>query len=186
MRLFAAIDLDDPARRAMAEVQSALRRALDDDLRWVLPDQLHLTLAFLSDVAPTRLGDVMTLVAAPVRQTPFDVVFAGLGMFPTHGAPRALWIGVQEGARNLLDLEAEIVRRLRDAGFDIGSGPFRPHLTLARFRRSRSRRRGDLRNQATPGGPIRQRIDHVTLYESELSSGPPRYRQLVRANLTSV
>ena len=36
------------------------------------------------------------------------------------------------------------------------------------------------------GRGIPLRVDHVTLYESVLSSGPPRYAALARANLTSL
>ncbi len=57
MRLFVAIDLSDEARAAAAAEQKRLAAALGggrSSLRWVKPDQLHLTLAFLGEVDEAR------------------------------------------------------------------------------------------------------------------------------------
>jgi len=186
MRLFAAIDLDDRARLAVATVQTTLSSAFDrDSLRWVQPEQMHITLVFLGEVPLDRVGMASERLAAPVALAPFDLLLQGLGAFPPRGAPRALWIGVQEGAEQLQLLQGEIADRLKWPP-DPGAGPFRPHLTLARFRRSRPSDRHVLRDQPMLGRGIPLRVDHVTLYESVLSSGPPRYAALARANLTSL
>jgi RNA 2',3'-cyclic 3'-phosphodiesterase len=186
MRLFAALDLDAAARRAVAEVQGAVRSALDTDLRWVSSDQMHLTLVFLGDVPTFRVDGIVASLSKPWPQPPFDILFAGLGVFPLRGAPRALWMGIREGEANLQALQLEIANRAASVHRDAAPGRFRPHLTLARFRRSRPADGRAVRDLAPIEPGIRQRIDHVTLYESVLSSGPPRYRQLARANLTSL
>ena len=186
MRLFAAIDLDERARLAVAAVQATLSRAFDrDSIRWVQPDQMHITLVFLGEVPLERVGEASEHLAVPVAQAPFDLRLQGLGAFPPRGAPRALWIGVREGADQLQLLQREIADRLKRP-VDPGAGLFRPHLTLARFRRSRPSDRHVLRDQPTAERGIGLRIDHVTLYDSVLSSGPPRYTALARANLTSL
>jgi len=186
MRLFAALDLDAATRDAVAERQSALRAALDADLRWVQPAQLHMTLVFLGHVDDARVLSLAGSFSEPLGQRAFDIVLAGLGAFPARGAPRALWVGIREGDAAVLALHREVVIRFRLAGIDAGSSAFHPHLTLARYRRSRA---GD--RHAAVGYPafergLRQKIEHVTLYKSELSSGPPRYVELARANLISI
>ena len=53
MRLFIAIDLDDGARAAIADEQRRLKAAFDDSrsaIKWVRPEQMHLTLVFLGEV----------------------------------------------------------------------------------------------------------------------------------------
>jgi 2'-5' RNA ligase len=186
MRLFAALDLDAPARAAIAKVQAALRAAIGIELRWVQPPQLHITLVFLGDVSESQAGAVVTSIARPIPLPAFELNLAGLGAFPPRGAPRSLWIGIREGEPAVLTLHREILSRLPDARVDAGAGAFRPHLTIARFKRSRPRDRQVIAQPQVLDRAIRQEIDHVTLYQSELSSGPPRYVELARANLTSI
>jgi 2'-5' RNA ligase len=185
MRLFAALDLDTPAREAIASGQASLRAAVDLELRWVQPAQLHLTLTFLGEVPASQADDVVRSFSGSVPLPAFEIVLAGLGVFPPRGAPRAVWTGVRDGESALRALHAEVARRVRDAGFAAGDGAFRPHLTLARFKRSRPADRYLVLRQTAFERGIRQKIDHATLYQSELSSGPPRYVELARANLTS-
>jgi len=185
MRLFAALDLDDPAREAIVAGQASIRAAVDLELRWVQPAQLHLTLVFFGEVSESRADAVVRSFAEPVPLPAFEITLAGLGVFPPRGAPRALWIGVREGESLLHALHGEVARRVRQGGLQAEEGVYRPHLTVARFKRSRpADRHVILRHGAFEHG-IRQKIDHATLYKSELSSGPPRYLVLARANLTS-
>lgn len=187
MRLFAALDFDAAARDAITSGQAIIRAAVDLDLRWVQPSQLHLTLVFLGEIPDSRADAVVRSFQEPVSLPAFEVVLAGLGVFPPRGAPRAVWIGVREGESLLRALHGEVVRRMREAGVGVEAeeGGYRPHLTLARFRRSRPADRDAILRQTVFERGIRQKIDHATLYQSELSSGPPRYVERARANLTS-
>ena len=56
MRLFVAIDLDAAARASIADEQRRLAActAGGTPVRWVKPDQLHLTLVFLGEVQEAR------------------------------------------------------------------------------------------------------------------------------------
>jgi len=186
MRLFAALDLDGPAREAIVKGQGALRAAVDAELRWVQPPQLHITLVFLGEVSTSQASAAVAALTRPISQFPFELTLAGLGAFPPRGAPRALWIGIRDGLPDVLALHREISSRLREAGVDPGAGALRPHLTIARFKRSRPRDRQVIAQHHEFERAIGQKIDHVTLYQSELSSGPPRYVELARANLTSI
>jgi 2'-5' RNA ligase len=186
MRVFAAIDLDESARLAVAAVQTALGSAVDrDSLRWVQPEQMHITLVFVGEVSLDRAAHLSARLSQPVAQAPFDLRLQGLGAFPSRGAPRALWIGVREGGDQVQRLQREIADRMKGSADPVVE-PFRAHLTLARFRRSRPSDRHVLLDQSPPEQGIRLTVDHVTLYESVLSSGPPRYTALARANLTSL
>ena len=52
-RLFVALEPPEPVRRRLAAVADELRRAAGraaDDVRWVRPDDVHLTLQFLGAV----------------------------------------------------------------------------------------------------------------------------------------
>jgi 2'-5' RNA ligase len=186
MRLFIAIDLDSAARETIAAEQRALARAIGDDrsLRWVRTDQMHLTLVFLGEVSDAGVPPLVAAIGAPLSTPTFDLGFAGFGVFPPRGAPRVLWLGVKTGASDAVEVQRDIADRVTGAGVEIDTRSFQPHLTLARWRTAP---RGEIRRalERLPAVEIaRVRVDHVTVYQSHLSSSGPRYIPLARATLT--
>src|SRR5262249_49098694 len=97
VRLFVAVELGERARAAIAEEQGRLRAiaAKGSRVRWVGPEQLHLTLVFLGEVDPARAAGVVQAIGRPIERAPIELTFAGIGAFPPRGAPRALWIGLR-------------------------------------------------------------------------------------------
>jgi 2'-5' RNA ligase len=185
MRLFVAVDPDAPSRDALADVQQRVTRRLASDttLRWVRPEHLHLTLVFLGEITESAAAAVIPAAGEPVAQAAFDLSFAGFGAFPPRGAPRALWIGVTEGAASLIALQQEMAARMARLEIPLEARSFSPHLTLARWKSSRPSDRGRAL-AAPPGGPIaRMRVDAAVLYHSRLSSAGPSYTELARARL---
>src|SRR5687767_14461827 len=55
LRLFIAIDLPDGWTAALAQMQALLRRQGLEQLRWVRPEGVHLTLKFLGGVDAVRV-----------------------------------------------------------------------------------------------------------------------------------
>jgi 2'-5' RNA ligase len=96
-----------------------------------------------------------------------------------------LWIGVGDGASRLSELQRELARRIATLGIELEHRPFHPHLTLARWRESRSADRERALSAAPRGLVARARIDGATLYQSRLSPAGPSYTALARANLIS-
>jgi RNA 2',3'-cyclic 3'-phosphodiesterase len=187
MRLFVAVDLSEEARQAMAAEQKRIAAALagrQTSLKWVRPEHLHLTLVFLGSVDEARGRAVVDAIGRDVDAAPFDMVFDGVGAFPSHGEPRILWTGVTEGAADLVALHRELRQRAAALGIALEDRAFHPHLTLGRWRESR---RQDRDRALAAGGrdPIaRVRVERATLYESRLSPSGPTYTVLAHANLT--
>jgi 2'-5' RNA ligase len=189
VRLFVAIDLDDGVRRAVADLQRRIASGLKSDRppRWVGAGQMHLTLAFLGEIAEPTVPAIVKAISANLEVSPFSAVFERLGVFPSHGSPRVLWLGISEGADHLLRVQQEVVRRLQLCSVQLEQRRFQPHLTLARWRESPRARASDARRAlaADPQRPVaRATVDHVTLYQSRLSPAGPSYTALARANLT--
>jgi 2'-5' RNA ligase len=189
MRLFAAIDLNDEARRAIGAEQKRIGEAIGGSrrsaLRWVAPDKIHLTLVFLGEIAAEKASQSIEAMRPPIDMPPFDLVLKGLGVFPSHGAPRVLWLGVDEGRAAAIELQREVARRLPSAPPDSHDASFHPHLTLARWREGRSSDRRDALG-LDEGRPIaRIVVDRVTLYQSQLSSKGPTYAALSVSKLRS-
>lgn len=185
MRLFVALDLDDDARRAIAALQHRVVKALGTErsVKTVDPAHMHLTLAFLGEIAEPAVPAILDTFSANIDVRPFAANFTGLGVFPSRGAPRVLWLGLDEGTAEIVEVQREVAGRLDRAGVVLERRPFHPHLTLARWRASHPADRR--RVLAVESGAVaRVCVDHVTLYQSRLSPAGPSHTALTRANLT--
>src|SRR5438477_564251 len=74
-------------------------------VKWVEPENLHVTLLFLGEVDEREVPAVCRAVEAVARQTPaFPMTVAGLSAFPTVRRPRTLIVPVTEGSAELVAL----------------------------------------------------------------------------------
>jgi 2'-5' RNA ligase len=133
-RTFIAIELNDEARRYLQQQLQQLASALPR-VRWVNPETLHLTLAFLGELDDTQLEQAIQ-ASREVAQasTSFVVRIGALGIFGPAQNPRVIWIGLAGNLQPLLDLQARLAKRLGDAGFPPEERAYAPHLTLARIK----------------------------------------------------
>jgi 2'-5' RNA ligase len=170
MRLFFAVELP-------TEVQSVLgklRPQESADYRW--PDQslLHVTLAFLGEQPEERLDALKTVGnAAAQASSPGHLRLGEPGSFGSRRAPRVLWVGLDGDIASLNALQSRLTQRLREAGFTIEDRAFSPHIALAR-------RRDNARSGPPDGWPPQRlnaqfEMDHLTLFQSRLSSKGPTY-----------
>src|SRR4029450_8261183 len=161
---------------AMGEARSSVK--------WVKPEHMHLMLVFLGEVSDPHAPAIVDSVSRPVAMPAFAIHFQGLGVFPSHGGPRALWVGITDGGAELTELQHEIARRVTDAGIALESRPFHPHLTLGRWRQSRPSDRRRMLSALRPAAVTRGAGAVGTLYQSRISSAGPTYTALARATLS--
>ena len=187
MRLFVAIDLDDAARAAIGDEQNRLMRAFgrkDRSLRWVRPEQMHLTLVFVGNVDDGRAASIVEAMEADIAAPPFTIVFARLGVFPPYGAPSVLWLGVAAGVREAIAVQRAVAERLERLDVPRERRPYHPHLTLARWRTSKPSDRRKVAEADRADEAARVGVASVTLYRSSLSAAGPSYAALARARLS--
>jgi 2'-5' RNA ligase len=133
IRAFIAIELDDAVRRAAAKVARALREGPGGDrVRWVRPENLHVTLRFLGDVESARVPSIArNLREAVAGLDSFPMHLGPVGAFPSARRPRVVVIDV--APREPLEQLAEAVERaVVKEGLEPEKRRFRPHLTLGR------------------------------------------------------
>jgi 2'-5' RNA ligase len=187
-RLFVALDPPEPVRRRLAALGVDLRRAASraaDAVRWVPPENVHLTLQFLGAVPEERVADVEAAVrAAASVARPLSLEVRGAGGFPNARRPRVVWAGLGGDVAPLAALARDLGRRLAPLGFAPEERPFSPHLTLGRARDGRGAPglAGALARAAEADGTP-WRVAEVVLVESHLSPGGPRYEVVARAPL---
>ena len=191
MRIFAAVDLDAAARAAAGRAARAVAGRLDEGvrerIRWVAPEQLHVTLRFLGEVTEADARAVRGAFRAPFETGAFTVRVSGLGCFPPSGAPRVVWLGLGEGRDGLAAVRTELDGRLASAGCPPETRPFRAHVTLARTKRWPARSRGDVDrvlSEVDPGRPAWM-VDRLTLYESRRLPHGARYHVLESSPLAA-
>ena len=176
LRCFVAVDIDEEIRATVGVFLETLRREVRG-VKWVRPENLHLTLKFLGSVDPgTVAGIGAALDAAVAGKAPFTLHFRGAGLFPERGRPRVLWIGIDGGADGMASLAAAVDEVLAPLGFPPESRPFVPHLTIGRVK--------DLRNTGVLAAAMddsadmewgESPVDRVHLVRSELFPSGPRY-----------
>jgi 2'-5' RNA ligase len=187
-RLFVALEPPDAVRRRVGALQAELRRAAGgaaDDVRWVEPSNVHLTLQFLGAVPGERVAAVeAALAAAAAAGRPLALEVKGAGAFPNARRARVIWLGLGGDAAPLAALAAEIGRRLAPLGYAPEERPFSPHLTLGRARDGRGAAgiAGALAAVSAADG-VAWRASEVVLFESHLSPRGPRYEAAARLPL---
>jgi len=180
MRAFLAVELPDPARRAVAELVRRLRgRPGGEGVRWARPETLHVTLRFLGDdVAPEAAGPLARRVGAEVAEiAPFELRLGPVHPFPTPRRPRVVALDVEPPVP-LAALAAAVERGVVAAGLPSEPRPYRGHLTLGRLR---GRRFPDASDLAPPPAPLPVR--EVVLFRSELGPDGARHTPLAQLPL---
>jgi 2'-5' RNA ligase len=190
MRCFIAVDVGDAVRREVMRVVSTLTGKLEavktpPKVVWVKPAALHVTVRFLGEMDPVDVERLQELLAPAVPLAPFEIEWRGMGTFPNNKHPRALWMGVVNGAAPLAQLEAEIARRVSGGTVaDLDARPFLAHLTVGRVKMAGVGVDWPKILQTVEVKRVMTVVDRVTLYRSELSRGGPHYTGLVSAPLS--
>ncbi len=165
MRVFIAIDIDDKTRKAIAYLQKQIASKVSSvkqgDLKWVEPNNIHLTLKFLGEINDEQLAEVSEVAktVASAHQK-FNLDIESVGSFPQLGLPKGggrsakiVWVGVSEWhglparentanpqdasrrmavPQELLALQKDLDDLLDQAGYPKEEREFSAHLTLCR------------------------------------------------------
>ena len=128
MRLFIAVNFCDDTRSRLLDLRDELRFRSERG-NFSLPENLHLTLAFLGEC-----GAGQTAAAKAAMDTlsfaPLDIQIERIGRF-RRGVGELWWAGVKE-CEPVLDLQRELTDKLITAGFSLDKRKYSPHITLGR------------------------------------------------------
>ena len=126
MRLFTAINFNSKTRNRLIGLQNELRSHSKRG-RFTLPENLHLTLAFIGDVSPKKIEKIKAILET-VSFEPFNLNINRLGKF----ARGTLWYAGVEECEQLMLLQREITYKLAICGFEMDGRKYNPHITLGR------------------------------------------------------
>jgi len=184
MRTFIAVAISSEVRGNIAQIQAEFRKG-DPDVKWVEPENLHLTLEFLGEVGEEKLSGVIEKTRLALSGIfNFKVHLSGLGSFPNLRSPRVVWVGVKEGKEELKNLSERIEENLSHLGFTEEKREFSAHLTIGRVRSPRKREKLVKKIEELESSDVGEfSVDKVLVMESQLSPKGPTYRIIEEVSL---
>ena len=126
MRLFIAINFNNETRSRLLALRDELRGKSERG-NFSVPENLHLTLAFIGEVNPKEVDKIKAIMDT-VTFEPFETAVGRLGTF-SRGT--LWWAGLRED-KPLMDLQREIEHKLALCGFEMDGRKYSPHITLGR------------------------------------------------------
>lgn len=157
-------------------IQQLKSRFPGEHLRWVPPDNLHVTLRFLGDITPEDLKQIQNSFTAQFSHYPArEAIFHGLGFFGRGRFPKVLWIGFRDHGifRELYQKTVLLEKIIRP---EIAAGSFHPHVTVARI--GRKGITSEFRSQVEEMKYLKPEtalIDRVIFYQSTITPKGSRY-----------
>jgi 2''-5'' RNA ligase len=175
-RLFVSVDLDGLTAKVRA-VQERFEGA--GGLNVVDPEQAHVTLKFLGEVAEGRVDELTDGLVGTVADSgvgPFTAEFGGLGVFPHLGYISVVWLGVRKGGDELTRLHEATEDRTVAMGFEPEDHEFTPHVTLARMEHAGGKDLVQRVVESQDPDAGRLDVEEVRLTEIVLTDEGPEYR----------
>jgi len=179
MRTFVAVDFTDAIKSQFGALQDRLKPRCPQ-LKWVSPQQMHLTLKFLGEIDEQQVADIrkaLDVLAGQCR--PMDITVEQIGTFRPAGPVNVIWVGLHDATGHLAQCHAACEKLLAPLGFPLEDRPFSPHLTLAR--NNSPANSPQIRTALAAEPPFcagTQSVAGVTFYHSTLTPRGPIYEVL--------
>jgi len=177
VRLFFAVEFDDALKDAVSKAIGGIRIA-NPPWRWVSRSNIHVTLKFLGDTDEELVPLLVDSVSAVCRETPpFEIVLDRMGGFPNLKKPRVLFYEATKGAPELTSLARRIDTTLHgDLSIEREERPFRAHATVARIKTPIPPDLAARLEKAPAVEHYTQKVERVSLMQSDLQRGGAVYR----------
>ena len=177
-RLFIAIRIV-PDQSFTSIYRELIAKLSYENLRFVEPEKLHLTLRFLGDTEENKIPDIDRLMKKSAEASKaFTLNIKNAGVFGSSYNPRVIWFGIDHN-EDLTHLHTRIETKMTKVGFFPDRQNFVPHLTLSRVKQLKDLKLfqkiiGEFREKEI----MRQDVTEFSLIESILMKEGPIYNTL--------
>ena len=179
LRIFLAVPVEQDILDTLVKAVDRLRESRAP-VRWVRPEGMHLTVKYLGDTDPEKLGPLIQAVGEVCGEIePFPMSVSGIGAYPNMRRPRVVWAGVEELSGTLLRLAEDVEDACARMGWPREKRKFSPHVTVGRVKG-----KINISRLAQAVGKMdrnlwgSQTVDSLVLYSSELKPGGAVYERL--------
>lgn len=178
-RLFIGIPIESQKSVQQVQVWKNNRQLNQNVLNWTIPGNWHITLFFLGNTDESAVPVLQQLIDESFSEIQaYDTELHGVGVFPNTNNPKVLWLGM-ENLQPLLPAYIRLGELLQQNGFSFDQKPLKPHLTLARVKRTDNPSAfQSLLAEFQETIFDRIKVNKVALFESITTSAGPVYRQL--------
>jgi 2'-5' RNA ligase len=187
MRTFIAISLPPEIQNSLAKLQQQLKTS-GADIKWVEPQNIHLTLKFLGERDDKKIEKVMLILEDAAKgKKQFKLRLSTIGAFPRISSPRVIWVGASEGDIETKAIAQELEEKIAKIGIPKEERAFSCHITIGRARSAKNIGNliKELSGLADKFGQETTEftVNKITLYKSTLTSKSPIYEVLKEASL---
>ena len=180
IRSFLAFELPAGIQERLGIVSMELRKA-GLPVRWVKIENIHLTIVFLGSVDNLVLEAVKEKAGTVVEDlSTIKIGLRGIGAFPHWRRPKVMWAGLNGDIEKLSRLRNTLNDELGLLGFKAEKRPYRPHLTLGRFK-GPVKRNEDLRLIIDTYQDMVSEVyelNELVLFKSDLKPDGPVYTKM--------
>jgi len=191
MRAFIAIELPKEIKNHLLSIQEKLKTA-EADIKWVEPQNIHLTLKFLGEIDEKKLKSIAQIIEGVCAQNkPFCLRISKPGAFPRMTSPRVIWVGTDEGQNQTAEIAGILEEEIAKIGIPREDKRFSSHITIGRTRSAKNLSKLAkilLQLQANPeaGENLEFRVTKITLFKSTLTPQGPVYEALKESSLATI
>lgn len=155
-------------------------------LKWVNPENWHITLFFLGNTDESKIDLLNELIGeAYSGVTSVHSGISGIGCFPDQQKPKILWFGLKNSSL-LIPARSRLGDLLTQHHFSFDPKPLNPHLTFARVKRLNNRTAFESWLKKYKDAEFeRVSINRVALFESITTPNGPVYLPLFVKDLES-
>lgn len=185
IRTFIAIPLAPEIQQTIGQIQNHLK-TFDCNIKWVKPDNVHLTLKFLGDVKLKKIELIKQVLEDIFKVVkPLNIEFTQLGAFPDIKHPRILWVGLKDEGGRIAHLVSLLEDECGKIGFKKEEKLFSPHITIGRTRSPRNLNllSEAIANYSMPNS-LAQTDQPIILYKSILTAQGPIYETLYKIDFS--
>ena len=183
IRTFIAIKSPVLVTERLGRLANVMRsRWPEQSVRWVAPENIHLTLRFVGDAAETQIAALSQgLEAIAAGYQAFTLTLGKSGTFPSGRRAKVIWTGLTDERGSLSELQQKVEALVLQLGWEPEERVFRPHLTLGRVRQGIRAPTGEWLEHPPP---MEFEVQEIELVSSLLKPGGAEYRTLCRAVLS--
>lgn len=188
MRTFIAIELPKAIRESLNSLQEQLKTS-GAEVKWVEPQNIHLTLRFLGEANDKKLDMVIRALEETAKdRNSFYIRLSSIGAFPKINFPRIIWVGIDKGEAEAAEIARALEKEIAKVGIPPEDRPFSSHITIGRVKSSLNRSRL-IDNLTTLGSGLFGQenpeflVTKITLFKSTLTPRGPIYEILKEAHL---